>query len=81
MNTADTIYQQVKELPEPLVQEILDFTEFVKLKWQTKLRVTSLVLPLATTPKAKSLLGIHKGQIQIRGDIIAPIDVTWKAQQ
>ena len=29
MTTAETIYQRVKELPEPLAKEVLDFAEFL----------------------------------------------------
>ncbi len=32
MNTAEKIYEQVKALPEPAAQEILDFVEFVRGK-------------------------------------------------
>lgn len=30
---------------------------------------------------AKSLWGLHKGMIEIKGDIIAPIDVEWEANR
>jgi prevent-host-death family protein len=31
-------------------------------------------------PRAKSLIGLHKGQIEIRGDIVSPIDSRlWEA--
>ncbi len=31
-------------------------------------------------PRAKSILGIHKGQIEILGDIISPVGTSlWKA--
>ena len=29
--------------------------------------------------RAKSVFGLHKGQIKILGDIIEPIDVEWEA--
>ena len=29
----------------------------------------------------KSLWGLHKGQIEILGDIIEPIDVEWEASR
>ncbi len=32
MNTADLIYQEVKELPETEAREVLDFVEFLKVK-------------------------------------------------
>jgi hypothetical protein len=32
MNTAEKIYEQVKALPEPAAQEILDFVEFIGMK-------------------------------------------------
>ena len=31
--------------------------------------------------KPKSLFGLHKGMIEIKGDIVAPIDVDWEALQ
>ncbi len=34
MSTADLIYQNAKELPEHLAQEVLDFSEYLKMKWQ-----------------------------------------------
>jgi prevent-host-death family protein len=35
------------------------------------------LVPLAERPK--SLWGAHKGLIEIKGDIISPIDVDWEA--
>jgi len=33
-------------------------------------------------PRAKSLIGLHKGQIDIRGDIVAPVGSRlWEAMQ
>ena len=32
MSTAEKIYEHVKTLPEPAVQEVLDFVEFVEAK-------------------------------------------------
>jgi prevent-host-death family protein len=40
--------------------------------------VARLVPPLR---RAKSLFGLHKGQIEILGDIIEPIDVEWEAER
>ena len=31
--------------------------------------------------KRKSLIGAHEGQIEILGDIVAPIDVAWDADR
>ncbi len=31
--------------------------------------------------RPKTLLGLHKGQIIIHGDIIEPIDVEWEAER
>ena len=31
--------------------------------------------------RPRSLFGAHKGQIQIKGDIISPIDVEWEAER
>jgi prevent-host-death family protein len=28
--------------------------------------------------RAKSIIGLHRGRIQIRGDILAPVDARWK---
>ncbi|WP_076792658.1 DUF2281 domain-containing protein [Chlorobium sp. KB01] len=33
MTTAEKLYKTAKELPEPLVAEILDFAEFLRKKW------------------------------------------------
>lgn len=30
-------------------------------------------------PRAASLIGLHKGQVEILGDIISPIDLEWDA--
>jgi prevent-host-death family protein len=31
-------------------------------------------------PRAKSLIGLHKGEIEIRGDVISPVDEKlWEA--
>jgi len=33
-------------------------------------------------PRAKSLIGLHKGQIAVRGDIVSPIDSSlWEAMK
>lgn len=32
-------------------------------------------------PRASSLIGLHKGQGEILGDIISPIDADWDALQ
>ncbi|MGH6903131.1 MAG: type II toxin-antitoxin system Phd/YefM family antitoxin [Geminicoccaceae bacterium] len=31
--------------------------------------------------RKRSILGLHKGQIEILGDIISPIDVEWEANR
>ena len=31
--------------------------------------------------RPRSLLGAHKGEIEIKGDIISPIDVKWEADR
>jgi antitoxin (DNA-binding transcriptional repressor) of toxin-antitoxin stability system len=33
------------------------------------------------TEQKRSILGLHKGQIEILGDIISPLDVEWKADR
>lgn len=32
MNTAEKIYQEVRQLPESLAREVLDFVEYLELK-------------------------------------------------
>ncbi len=32
-------------------------------------------------PARKSIWGLHKGQIEILGDIIEPVDVEWEADR
>lgn len=34
MTTTDVIHQKLKNLPESLVSEVLDFTEYLEQKWQ-----------------------------------------------
>lgn len=29
--------------------------------------------------RPKSIIGLHRGRIHIRGDILRPVDVSWKA--
>jgi hypothetical protein len=36
MTTAEKIYKAVKELPEPMLHEVLDFAEFLKQKNKAK---------------------------------------------
>ena len=31
--------------------------------------------------RVDSLFGLHKGHIQIKGDIISPLDVDWEAEK
>jgi hypothetical protein len=38
MTTAEKIYKAVKELPEPMLHEVLDFAEFLKQKNKAKAR-------------------------------------------
>jgi prevent-host-death family protein len=33
------------------------------------------------TEQKRSILGLHKGQIEILGDIISPLDVEWEADR
>lgn len=40
------------------------------------------VAQLGPVPRArKSIWGLHKGQVEILGDIIEPIDVEWEANR
>ena len=41
-------------------------------------RPVSRLVPYRERPK--SLFGIHRGKMEIRGDIVAPIDVDWDAE-
>lgn len=41
--------------------------------------VAELVPPAGLRPA--SPLGLHKGLVEIRGDILSPVDVEWDAQQ
>ncbi|MGZ4976913.1 MAG: DUF2281 domain-containing protein [Methylobacter sp.] len=47
MNTAEKVYQDVKDFPEPLAQEVLQFVEFLKFK-----QLNSEKTPNETTIKA-----------------------------
>jgi len=50
MNTAEKIYHQVKQLPEPLAQEVLAFVDNLKIQHlpENPLQPTSLLAVLAT---------------------------------
>jgi len=36
MNTAEKIFEEVQDLPDDQAQEVLDFVEFLKTKYQKK---------------------------------------------
>jgi hypothetical protein len=40
MAVKETLEQKVKNLPEPLIQEVEDFVDFVMTKYKTKIRTT-----------------------------------------
>ncbi|MEA3643853.1 MAG: DUF2281 domain-containing protein [Lamprobacter sp.] len=49
MNLAEGVYQTVKPLPEPLVQEVLDFARFLQqreesLTWQNLMQAQATAL-------------------------------------
>jgi len=56
MTIADTIYQNVQTMPNYLAQEVLDFTEYLKIKWMvpkvtpTPIEPTSLLKLLEQCP-------------------------------
>ncbi len=41
-------------------------------------RPVAQLAPVASKPS--TLFGLHKGQIRIKGDIVAPLDETWEAE-
>lgn len=43
MNTAEIIYEHLKALPEPAVQEVLDFVEFIEMKQKKSNQVTAAI--------------------------------------
>jgi len=59
MTIADTIYQNVQTMPNHLAQEVLDFTEYLKIKWtQPKVTPTQIepVIRFKTATEPTSLL-------------------------
>ena len=52
MSTAEQIMREIQKLPEPLVQEVLDFIGYIELKHGLKARLTE-ELKQAQTPAMK----------------------------
>jgi hypothetical protein len=52
MSTAEQIMREIQKLPEPLVQEVLDFIGYIELKHGLKDRLTEELKP-AQTPAMK----------------------------
>ena len=42
-------------------------------------RPVAQIAPIVARPK--TLRGLHKGQVKIKGDIIEPLDVEWEADR
>lgn len=65
MTTTDLLNQKVKNLPESLVSELLDFAEFLEQKWQRKQQ--------EDLPK-KRVFGCSKGKYKLADGFDAPLD-------
>jgi hypothetical protein len=63
MTTTDLLNQKIKNLPESLVKELLDFAEFLEQKWQKQ----------ENLPK-KRVFGCSKGKYKLADDFDAPLD-------
>ena len=74
--------------------EIIKASEFKARCLQLMDRVAETGEPIVVTKNGKpvaqlaplqkkpnTLYGLHKGKIEIEGDILSPIDVTWNANQ
>jgi hypothetical protein len=42
-------------------------------------RKTVAELRAVAGKRPKSIIGLHRGRIRIKGEILGPIDVSWKA--
>ena len=42
MNTAELIYEKSKQLPEPLVHQVLDYLEFLETKYRQEIESETL---------------------------------------
>lgn len=51
----------------------------------TPITITKNGKPIATLnpvhPPKRSLLGLHAGLIEVRGDVVAPLDLVWNASR
>lgn len=62
MTSAELVYQHLKQLPESLVAEVLDFVEFLERK------------QAGTVNKQPREPGSARGQVRISEDFDAPLD-------
>lgn len=69
MNTKKLIIQELQETPEPLLNEILDFVRFLKIK-QT--RKAAIVNPVAEKAKEENKYDFSdlKGELSWQGDAV-----------
>ena len=65
MTTTDLLNQKVKNLPESLVSELLDFAEFLEQKWQKQQQENM---------SNKRVFGCSKGKYKLADDFDAPLD-------
>jgi len=66
--TANIIFQEIQNLPEPLQQQVLDFIRFLKTK-----RVNGKSKKSAEAPQ-KRIFGLAKGKIHLAPDFDAPLE-------
>lgn len=66
--TANIIFQEIQNLPEPLQQQVLDFVRFLKTK-----RVKEKTKKPDEAPP-KRIFGLAKGKIHLAPDFDAPLE-------
>ncbi len=66
-----TVQDKLTLLPPHLLTELEDYIDFLLHKYHLRVSPGS---PLPTT-----LFGICRGEIEITGDIISPLEVEWEA--
>lgn len=59
MTIAEMIYQKVQMMPNHLAQEILDFTEYLQIKWEAQSSIQTQSTNLSKIAKAKEIAPIN----------------------
>lgn len=80
MSTAETIYEQVKTLPEPAAREVLDFVKFIESRLARQAGKTAKKRPAATAGAWPELVLSFNGEPELppfeqdRSQLLPPVE-------